>query len=129
MVLVMPTNTMDASSPRIGPKYQSDGTASDPVISSPRTDSGPDESSDMAFTPIPADFYGYENALSDREKDTIVRLREFLDAKVRPVANDLWAKAEFFDREVHEGLAELGLYANPYPSIQQFENSAVFRGW
>ncbi len=84
----------------------------------------------MSFEALAADFYGYENALSDAEKSTIVELRAFLDEHVRPVANDLWAKAEFFDLSVHRGLAELGMYSNPYPSIAKLPgNSAVFRGW
>lgn len=82
------------------------------------------------FEPIPSDFYGYENALTDREKELIERLRAFLDRSVRPVANDLWAKAEFFDRDiVVRGMAELGLFGMPWPETQAFPNSAVFRGW
>lgn len=82
------------------------------------------------FEPIPSDFYGYENALTDREKEFIERLRAFLDRSVRPVANDLWAKAEFFDRDiVVRGMAELGLFGMPWPETQAFPNSAVFRGW
>ena len=84
----------------------------------------------MTFEPINADFYGFENKLTDQEKDLIVRLRAFLEEKVRPVANDLWTKAEFFDRDVVvKGLAELGLFGQPWEETQQFPNSAVFRGW
>jgi glutaryl-CoA dehydrogenase len=84
----------------------------------------------MPFEPIAADFYGFESKLNDQEKDLIVRLRTFLDDNVRPIANDLWAKAEFFDREVVvKGLAELGLFGQPWEETRQFPNSAVFRGW
>jgi glutaryl-CoA dehydrogenase len=84
----------------------------------------------MSFEPISADFYGFENKLTDQEKDLIVRLRAFLEEHVRPVANDLWAKAEFFDRgTVVKGLADLGLFGQPWEETQQFPNSAVFRGW
>ncbi|CAN5162752.1 acyl-CoA dehydrogenase family protein [soil metagenome] len=84
----------------------------------------------MSFEPISADFYGFENKLTDQEKDLIVRLRAFLDEHVRPVANDLWAKAEFFDRSVVvKGLADLVLFGQPWEETQQFPNSAVFRGW
>ena len=84
----------------------------------------------MSFETISADFYGFENKLTDQEKDLIVRLRAFLDENVRPFANDLWAKAEFFDRDVVvRGLAELGLFGQPYEETQHFPNSAVFRGW
>jgi glutaryl-CoA dehydrogenase len=82
-----------------------------------------------SFEPIPSDFYGYENALSDREKQFIVELRAFLDAKVRPIANDLWINAEFFPRDIVTGLAQLGAFGQPWEETRQFENSAVFRGW
>ncbi|MBH0129625.1 acyl-CoA dehydrogenase family protein [Salinibacterium sp. NK8237] len=84
----------------------------------------------MSFETLSSDFYGYENALTDQEKDTILKLRAFLDKEVRPIANDLWAKAEFFDRDVVvKGLADLGLFGLPWAETQQFPNSAVFRGW
>jgi glutaryl-CoA dehydrogenase len=84
----------------------------------------------MSFETLSSDFYGYENALTDQEKDTIVKLRAFLDKEVRPVVNDLWAKAEFFDRDVVvKGLADLGLFGLPWAETQQFKNSAVFQGW
>ncbi|MEH6780892.1 MAG: acyl-CoA dehydrogenase family protein [Rhodoglobus sp.] len=84
----------------------------------------------MSFETLSSDFYGYENALTDQEKETIVKLRAFLDKEVRPIANDLWAKAEFFDRDVVvKGLADLGLFGLPWAETQQFPNSAVFRGW
>ena len=84
----------------------------------------------MSFETLSSDFYGYENALTDQEKETIVKLRAFLDKEVRPIANDLWAKAEFFDRDVIvKGLADLGLFGLPWAETQPFKNSAVFRGW
>jgi glutaryl-CoA dehydrogenase len=83
----------------------------------------------MTFEQLSSDFYGFANALTAREKDTLMELRAFLDAEVRPFANDLWAKAEFFPRSVHTGLANLGLYGMPWEEVRPFENSAVFRGW
>lgn len=81
------------------------------------------------FQTIPSDFYGYENALTDREKEFIVELRAYLDAEIRPMVNDLWMKAEFFPRKVLTDLAELGLFGQPWEETRRFENSAVFRGW
>jgi len=83
----------------------------------------------MSFEPLISDFYGFENALTDREKELIMKLRDYLEREIRPVANDLWTKAEFFDRKVVTDLAELGLFGQPWKETQQFENSAVFRGW
>jgi len=81
------------------------------------------------FTPIPSDFYGFEAALEDREKDVLTRLRAFLETEVKPQVNDLWAKAEFFPASVVKGLADLGLFGMPWEETRPFENSAVFRGW
>jgi glutaryl-CoA dehydrogenase len=83
----------------------------------------------MTFELLSSDFYGYENSLSDQEKDVIVKLRAFIEAEVRPIVNDHWAKAEFFPRKIVQGLADLGLYGQPWPETQRFKNSAVFRGW
>ena len=54
----------------------------------------------MSFESLSSDFYGYENALSDQEKETIVALRAFLEAEVRPIVNGLWEKAEFVPRSI-----------------------------
>jgi glutaryl-CoA dehydrogenase len=80
------------------------------------------------FAALPSDFYGFENALSDQEKDVIVRLREYLEAEVRPIVNDHWARAEF-PMALIKGLADLHLFGMPWPETRPFENSAVFRGW
>ncbi|MCU1533969.1 MAG: acyl-CoA dehydrogenase, partial [Glaciihabitans sp.] len=83
----------------------------------------------MSFELLPSDFYGYENALSDQEKDLIVRLREFLETEVRPLVNDHWARAEFYPKAIVQGLADLGLFGQPWEETRSFPNSAVFRGW
>lgn len=83
----------------------------------------------MSFEALSSDFYGFEAALTEQEKDLLMQLRAFLDAEVRPHANDLWEKGEFFGRNVVDGLAKLGIYGQPWPETQRFENSAVFRGW
>ena len=83
----------------------------------------------MSFESLSSDFYGYENGLSDQEKELIVRLRAYIEAEVRPIVNEHWANAEFFPRSVITGLADLGLFGQPWKETRQFENSAVFRGW
>jgi glutaryl-CoA dehydrogenase len=82
----------------------------------------------MSFEPLSSDFYGFENSLSDQEKDVIVRLREYLEAEVRPLVNDHWARAAF-PTQVVRGLADLGLFGMPWDETRPFPNSAVFRGW
>ena len=83
----------------------------------------------MSFESLSSDFYGYENGLSGQEKDLIVRLRAFLEAEVRPIVNEHWANAEFFPRSIVKGLADLGLFGQPWKETREFENTAVFRGW
>jgi glutaryl-CoA dehydrogenase len=82
----------------------------------------------MAFELLPSDFYGFENSLTDQEKDVIVRLREYLETEIRPLVNDHWARSEFIYPAV-QGLADLGMFGLPWEETRPFENSAVFRGW
>jgi glutaryl-CoA dehydrogenase len=82
----------------------------------------------MSFELLTSDFYGFENSLTDQEKDVIVRLREYLETEIRPLVNDHWARGEFIYPAV-QGLADLGLFGLPWEETQLFSNSAVFRGW
>jgi glutaryl-CoA dehydrogenase len=83
----------------------------------------------MSFELLTSDFYGYENRLTDREKELITELRVYLEAEVRPIINGLWANAEFFPRKIVTDLAAMGLFGQPWEETRRFENSAVFRGW
>jgi glutaryl-CoA dehydrogenase len=83
----------------------------------------------MAFSTLPSDFYGFEDALEDREKEVLMRLRHYLETEVKPLVNDLWARAEWLPSSVVTGLAEIGVFGMPWKETQPFENSAVFRGW
>ena len=58
--------------------------------------------------PLPGDFYSYEELLSESERETVARLREFLRAEVAPIVDDYWARAEF-PFQLVEGFAKLGL--------------------
>ena len=80
------------------------------------------------FTPLVSDFYGMEATLSEQEKALLMRLRHYLEAEVKPIVNEHWARAEF-PMPVVKGLAELGIFGLPYPETRSFESSAVFRGW
>ncbi|RFA15471.1 acyl-CoA dehydrogenase [Subtercola boreus] len=82
----------------------------------------------MTFEPLASDFFGYSDALSDEEKERLAALREYLEAEVKPIVNDLWEKAEF-PHQVIKRLAELGLYEFAWKETRTFENSAVFRGF
>jgi glutaryl-CoA dehydrogenase len=82
----------------------------------------------VSFSPIPSDFYGFENLLSDPEKAVLDDLRAYLDAEVRPIVNEHWANAEF-PRQIIQPLADLKLFGMPWEETRPFANSAVFRGW
>jgi glutaryl-CoA dehydrogenase len=82
----------------------------------------------MDFTTLTSDFYGFENALEDREKEVLVKLRHYLETEIKPIVNDHWARAEF-PMQLVKGLADLGLFGMPWEETRPFENSAVFRGW
>jgi glutaryl-CoA dehydrogenase len=87
------------------------------------------DSTPLPFETLPSDFYGFEALLTDEEKDSLMRLRAFLDAEVRPIVNKHWADAEWLPQNVITGLAKLGQFGAPWPETRQFENSAVYRGW
>jgi glutaryl-CoA dehydrogenase len=83
----------------------------------------------MDFSPLTSDFYGFADGLEDREKEVLAKLRHYLETEVKPLVNDLWARAEWLPSSVVKGLAELGVFGMPWEECRQFANSAVFRGW
>jgi glutaryl-CoA dehydrogenase len=86
-------------------------------------------STTVAGTPLlESDFYRFQEQLTDQERDSLGRLREYLEREVAPIADEYWARAEF-PKQVIAPLAELGMYGPGIPLVRQFENSAVYRGW
>jgi glutaryl-CoA dehydrogenase len=66
--------------------------------------------------PLPlliGDFYGYEQLLPEQDQRLLLRVREFLQAEVAPVANDHWARAEF-PHSLIPRFAELGIVGLGY---------------
>jgi len=63
---------------------------------------------------LPADFYAYEELLSDSEREKIGRIREFFRTQAMPIVDDYWARAEF-PFELVKGFEQLGLldWADP----------------
>jgi len=63
---------------------------------------------------LPADFYAYEELLSDSEREKVHRIRDFFRTEVVPIVEDYWALAEF-PFELVKGFAKLGLldWADP----------------
>jgi glutaryl-CoA dehydrogenase len=81
-----------------------------------------------AFTTLVSDFYGYADLLTDKERDVLAALREYLEREVRPIVDDYWSRAEF-PTQVMKRLAEFEIFAAPWEETRTFENSAVFRGF
>jgi glutaryl-CoA dehydrogenase len=82
-----------------------------------------------AQTPLlESDFYRFQEQLTDQERASLGKLREYLERDVAPIADEYWARAEF-PKQVIAPLAELGMYGPGVPLVRQFENSAVYRGW
>ena len=82
----------------------------------------------MAFETLASDFYGFENLLTEREKEFLANLRARLEGEIKPIVNEYWERAEFPHQiiDVLHGAGAIGLgFAETAP----FENSAVFRGW
>ena len=76
---------------------------------------------------LPGDFYGYEELLSDREREQVERVREFLRTGVAPIVDDHWARAEF-PFELVGGFAKLGLTDWADPDSSQPRPSNLFAG-
>ncbi|MFB2599267.1 acyl-CoA dehydrogenase family protein [Herbiconiux sp. P17] len=82
----------------------------------------------MTFEPLASDFYGYENLLTDQERESLAQLRDYLATSVKPIVNEHWEKATF-PHEIVKGLADRGVYSFAWEETKPFENSAVFRGF
>jgi glutaryl-CoA dehydrogenase len=82
----------------------------------------------MTVKPLGSDFYGYESLLSAQEHAALARIREYLEADVRPIVNGYWERAEF-PSEIIKPLGALGAYSFGWEETRPFENSAVFRGF
>ena len=76
---------------------------------------------------LPGDFYGYEELLSDGEREQVDRVREFLRTGVAPIVDDHWARAEF-PFELVGGFAKLGLTDWADPDSSQPRPSNLFAG-
>src|SRR6201987_2398217 len=63
---------------------------------------------------LPADFYAYEELLSDSEREKVHRIRDFFRTEAAPIVEEYWARAEF-PHELVKGFAKLGLldWADP----------------
>ncbi|WP_435221209.1 acyl-CoA dehydrogenase family protein [Streptomyces sp. Tue6028] len=93
------------------------GTTALPTPSGPYLDKGL----------MPADFYAYEELLSDSERGKIESVREFLRTQVAPIIGDYWGRAEF-PFQLVEGFGGLGLLNWADPDSQESRPSNLFAG-
>jgi glutaryl-CoA dehydrogenase len=77
---------------------------------------------------LTGDFYAFEELLSDVERETLGRVREFLRTEVAPVANEYWARAEF-PAHLVKGYAELGIAGRAYPQVAGPKPSSLLSGF
>ena len=69
------------------------------------------------------DFYAFEQLLSDKERDRLAEIREFLAREVRPIAVDFWNRAEF-PMELIPKLADIDLVS----PVRRQGHSNLFAG-
>ncbi len=81
-----------------------------------------------ALEPHRGDFYAYETLLPEDEQKEILRLREFLEHEVRPIADEYWAEAEF-PRHLIAPLRDLDLVGGAYEGFRDPPFSRLFRGF
>jgi glutaryl-CoA dehydrogenase len=76
---------------------------------------------------LPADFYAYEELLSDAEREKLEQLREFLRTEAAPIIDDYWARAEF-PFQLVKGFAKLGLADWADPDSTESQPTSLFSG-
>ncbi|MGO4385593.1 acyl-CoA dehydrogenase family protein [Specibacter sp. RAF43] len=69
------------------------------------------------------DFYGFEQLLTDAERERLQEVRDFLAKEVKPIAVDCWNRAEF-PMELIPKLAELDVMS----PVRRQGHSSVFAG-
>ncbi|WP_406633057.1 acyl-CoA dehydrogenase family protein [Pseudarthrobacter quantipunctorum] len=69
------------------------------------------------------DFYAFEQLLSDKERDRLAEIREFLAREVRPIAVDFWNRGEF-PMELIPKLADIDLVS----PVRRQGHSNLFAG-
>ncbi|MCX8564344.1 acyl-CoA dehydrogenase family protein [Mycolicibacterium mucogenicum] len=82
---------------------------------------------DLSEGLLKADFYAYEEILSDDQRATINRLREFFRTRVVPIVDDHWARAEFPHHLIPE-FAALGLVDWADPNSEAAEPNNLMNG-
>ncbi|SDP94793.1 glutaryl-CoA dehydrogenase [Actinopolyspora xinjiangensis] len=61
-----------------------------------------------------SDFFGFEELLTEQERNELARIREVLRSEIKPIANQAWDRAEF-PFEAIETFAKLGIAGFQFP--------------
>ncbi len=77
---------------------------------------------------LAADLYGYQGVLTEQEGDVVRRVREFLEAEVRPRANEFWEATES-PRHLIPRFADLDIAGLGYDIDDRPAMSKVLTGW
>lgn len=75
-----------------------------------------------------SDYYRFAQKFSVEDQAMLAQLRTFLNDRVAPRVNDLWAKEEF-PYDLVQPLADMGLFGLPFKDSKHYHGDAFFRGW
>jgi glutaryl-CoA dehydrogenase len=77
--------------------------------------------------PLPADFYAYEELLTEPQREKVAQFREFFRTEAAPIVDDYWARAEF-PFQLVKGFAKLGLVDWADPDSKETPPTNLFTG-
>ncbi|MBM7806160.1 glutaryl-CoA dehydrogenase [Geodermatophilus bullaregiensis] len=78
-------------------------------------------------TTVTSDFYDLEALLDEQDRETLLRVRAFMDEQVEPIINEYWTRAQF-PRHLIPGIAELGIAGAQYSGHGSPGRSSLFDG-
>jgi len=78
--------------------------------------------------PINGDFYELGKTLPPEEREIQLKVREFMEKEIRPIANEYWNKAEF-PMHIIPKMAELGITGLTYKGYSCPGHSALLEGF
>ena len=77
--------------------------------------------------PIEGDFYHLSKTLSEEDRATQLKVREFMEREVKPIVNEYWLKAEF-PFEIISKLADLNICGLTYKGYGCLGRSSLLEG-
>merc|ERR1711974_204022 len=77
--------------------------------------------------PIDGDFYDLSLKLTERQREIQLKVRQFMEKEIKPIANEYWNKAEF-PFEIIPKMAKLDICGIAYEGIGPDEQSFLMEG-